>query len=181
MRYAVLVLLLLVGSTSTLAAGTKVTFDETGRCRVDGRPFFPIGMWVYGIDSNVIADLHEHHVNTVVGSGLQPKDIPALEKHGLMCIPAGTDAFFAAAKESPSLLAWYLTDEPEEHNEKPEDVRRKYDALKAKDADHPIGITHDMLIGPERYNGSCNFTMTDVYPVTRDRGWPLKAVGAYTD
>jgi hypothetical protein len=99
----------------------------------------------------------------------------------MMCIPMASDAFVKAAKESPSLLGWYLTDEPEEHNETPEQVRAKYDALKAKDKDHPIGITHDTLAGPPKYKGSCDFTMTDVYPVTRDRDWPLKAVGMYTD
>src|SRR5690348_11038586 len=94
-------------ATAFVAAATKVDFRDDGICRVDGKPFFPIGCWVYGIDSNVMADLHEHHFNTVVGNGLTPKDIPLLEAHGVMGIPFGTDEFLKAAKESPSLLAWY--------------------------------------------------------------------------
>jgi len=168
-------------STSIVSAATKVTFRDDGICQLDRKPFFPIGCWVYSIDSNVIADLHEHHFNTVTGNGLAPKDVPMLEKHGLMAIPFASDDFVKAAKGSPSLLAWYLTDEPEEHNETPAQVLAKYTSLKAKDPDHPIGITHDMLSGPPKYKGSCDFTMTDVYPVTRDRDWPLKAVGDYTD
>ena len=150
-------------------------------CRVDGRPFFPIGCWLYSLDTDVMADLHEHRFNTVLGNGIKPADLPLIEKHGLMCIPMASDEWFAAAKDSPALLAWYLIDEPEEHGTPPEDVRRLYDALKAKDGSHPISITHNQLAGPPKYKGSCDLTMTDVYPVTRKRDWPLSAVGAYTD
>jgi hypothetical protein len=174
------VAVLLLSATVALA-GTKVDFTKDGTCRVDGKPFFPIGVWVYNLDPAVMADLHEHRFNTVLGNGLLPKDLPLVEKHGMMCIPMASDEFVKAAKDSPSLLAWYLTDEPEEHNETPEQVHASYLALKAKDPNHPIGITHDMLSGPPKYKGSCDFTMTDVYPVTKDRDWPLNAVGGYTD
>jgi hypothetical protein len=162
-------------------AATEVTFAADGTCRVDGKPFFPIGVWVYGLSSDVIADLEEHRFNTVVGNGLKATDLPVLEKHGLKCIAPVSDEWLAAAKASPSLLAWYLIDEPEEHGTTPEQVRAIYEQLKTKDKSHPAGITHDMLIGPPKYKGSCDFTMTDVYPVTRDRNWPLNAVGRYTE
>jgi hypothetical protein len=159
----------------------KVDFGPDGTCRVDGKPFFPIGVWVYSLDTTVMADLHEHRFNMVVGNGLRPTDVPLLEKHGMMCVPNGTDEWIAAAKDSPSLLGWYLEDEPEEHNVKPEDLRKKYDALKAKvGTSHPIGITHNQTIGPKVYKGSSDFTFTDVYPVTAKRDWPLNAVGSYT-
>ena len=61
------------------AVAAKVDFRDDGVCRVDGKPFFPIGCWVYGIDGNVLADLHAHHFNTVVGNGLAPAHIPLLE------------------------------------------------------------------------------------------------------
>ena len=174
--------LFLIGALTARGQGaTRVDFARDGTCRVDGRPFFPIGIWVYSLDTDVMADLHEHRFNTVVGNGVKPTDLPLLEKHGMMCIPMGSDEWLAAAKDSPSLLAWYLIDEPEEHNTTPEEVRRMYDALKAKDAAHPIAITHNQLAGPPKYKGSCDLTMTDVYPVTRKRDWPLSAVGAYTD
>jgi hypothetical protein len=99
----------------------------------------------------------------------------------MMCISMAGDDWMKAAKDSPSLLAWYLIDEPEEHGTSPAEVRKMYDALKAKDAAHPIAITHNQLAGPPKYKGSCDLTMTDVYPVTRQRDWPLTTVGAYTD
>jgi hypothetical protein len=171
--------LLLCPSLPALAH--KVDFAPDGTCRIDGKPFFPIGVWVYGLNPDVYADLDEHRFNMVLGNSLKPADLPEIEKRGLMCAPMGTDDWVAAAKDSPSLLGWYLEDEPEEHNVKPEDLRRKYDALKAKvGTDHPIGVVHNQTIGPKVYKGSSDFTMTDVYPVTGKRDWPLNAVGSYT-
>jgi hypothetical protein len=163
------------------ASGTKVTFDEQGCCRVDGKRFFPIGVWMYDISPTVLADLHEHHFNTIVGNGVKPTDLATIEQHGLMLIPPGSDDFIKAAKSSPALLAWYLNDEPEEHNTPPEQVKKEYDALRAKDSDHPIGLTHCQLSAPAKFKDACDFTMTDVYPVTAQRDWPLAAVGKYTD
>ena len=96
-----LVILLACG----VASAHKVDFGPDGTCRVDGKPFFPIGIWVYGLDTNVMADLHEHRFNTVIGNSLKPTDLPLLEKHGMMCTPYGTDDWIAAAKDSPSLPA----------------------------------------------------------------------------
>src|SRR5262249_20798754 len=101
---AAVALVLLLGSLVRGAAAAEVTFDDQGLCRVDGRRFFPIGVWVYGIDPAVLADLHEHRFNTVVGNGLKPADVPAIEQHGLMMIPMSGDEFLKAAKTSPSLL-----------------------------------------------------------------------------
>jgi hypothetical protein len=172
-------LVLLVGSLAP-AAATKVTFDADGLCRIDGRRFFPVGVWVYNIDSAVLADLHEHRFNTVVGNGIKPADVPAVEQNGLLMVPMDSDEFLKGAKDSSSLLAWYLNDEPEERSTPPDELKKAYAALKAKDGDHPIGVTHDTLDGVQRYKGSCDFTMTDVYPVTANRDWPLSAVGQYT-
>lgn len=163
------------------ARAGKVDFGPDGACRIDGKPFFPIGVWVYGLDPDVMADLHEHRFNTITGNGIKPTDVSMIEKHGLMCIPPGGDDFVKAFKDSPSLLAWYLEDEPEEHNVDPGELRKKFDAMKEKGGpSHPVGVTHDQLIGPSRYKGSSDFTFTDVYPVTRLRDWPLNAVGQYT-
>src|SRR4051812_25583119 len=116
----------------------KVDFGPDGACRVAGKPFFPIGVWVYGLDADVMADLHEHRFNTVVGNAINPAHLPLLERHGMMCVPMGTDEWVAAAAKSPSVLGWYLVDEPEGANVVPEEVKKRYDALKAKDNDHPI-------------------------------------------
>src|SRR3954468_8751489 len=94
---------LLTMSSAALAA-TKVDFAKDGTCRVDGKPFFPIGVWVYNLNPDVMADLHEHRFNTVLGNGLLPKALPVVEKHGMMCMPMVSDEFVQKAKDSPSLL-----------------------------------------------------------------------------
>jgi hypothetical protein len=145
-RLAAIACLLLVCSA---ARAGKVDFGPDGTCRVDGKPFFPIGVFVYGLSPDVFADLREHRFNTLLGNGLRPADVPDIEKNGMMCIPSGTDDWIAAVKDSPALLGWYLEDEPEEHGVKPEDLRKKYDALKAKvGTSHPIGVTHNQFHAP---------------------------------
>src|SRR3954467_6614153 len=88
-------------------AGTKVSFNSEGTCLIDGMPFFPIGIWVYSLDAGVMADLHEHHFNTIVGVGFKPEDVPLIEEHGMMIIPTPMEGFLAR-KHSPALLGWYL-------------------------------------------------------------------------
>jgi hypothetical protein len=180
-HHVLLAVALALVSTAATVFANKVEFAKDGTCRVDGKPFFPIGIWVYGLNAEVMADLHEHRFNTIVGNSINPSDLPLIEKHGMMCVPMGNDAWVAAGAKSPALLAWYLVDEPEGANVKPEDVQKMYDALKKKDKDHPIGVNHCQLDGPPRYKTACDFTMTDVYPVDRDRKWPLNAVGMYTE
>lgn len=175
-RFLVAVLLILV--TRSASAANKVTFSGEGICLVDGKPFFPIGVFVYNLNTDVMADLHEHHVNTILGIGYTAKDMPLIQAHGMFVIPPPTDDFLAL-KDHPSLLGWYLEDEPEEHNVAPADVKKKYDDLKAKDKDHPIAVVHDTLHGPRVYKGSSDLTISDVYPVTKDRNFPMRAVGDY--
>jgi hypothetical protein len=172
-----LAFVLLLITTSVFAAN-KVTFNNEGTCLVNGKPFFPIGVFVYNLSTDVMADLHEHHVNTILGIGYTAKDLPLIEAHGMYVVPRPTDDFLAL-KDSPSLLAWYLEDEPEEHNVPPAELRKKYDALKAKDKDHPLAVVHDTLHGPRVYKGSSDLTISDVYPVTKDRSFPMRAVGDY--
>src|SRR4051812_26524626 len=177
MRTALSIVLLACALLAPTSAAHEVGFAPDGTCRVGGKPFFPLGVWVYGLNPEVMADLHEHRFNTVVGNSLNPADLPLLEKHGMMCVPMGTDEWVKAAVNSLSLLAWYLVDEPEGANITPEEVRKRYDALKAKDKTHPIGITHSTIEGPPRYKDACDFTMMDLYPVDRERKGQLNAVG----
>src|SRR4051794_14474299 len=69
-RQTLLILCSVIVVTSAAGAGTKVDFRADGICRVDGKPFFPIGVWVYAVTGEVMADLREHRCNVVVGSGV---------------------------------------------------------------------------------------------------------------
>src|SRR5437763_16911547 len=94
----VAILLCFLASLPSAAGATKTSFDKDGHCLVDGKRFFPIGCRVYGLDSNVLADLHEHGFDTVCGGGLNPRHVKICEEHVLMMIPMESDEFLKAAK-----------------------------------------------------------------------------------
>src|SRR5690349_3574267 len=89
-----LALALLLITTSALA-GNKVSFNDEGVCLVNGKAFFPIGVFVYNLSTDVMADLHEHHINTILGVGYTAKDMPLIEAHGMFVVPRPTDDFLA--------------------------------------------------------------------------------------
>src|SRR5690349_5333917 len=53
------------------APASRVTFNDEGVAFVDGKPFFPIGVFTYNIDPTVLAELHEVQCNTVL-NGFNP-------------------------------------------------------------------------------------------------------------
>src|SRR6478736_6696563 len=119
-------------------AGSHVKFNDEGVALVDGKPFFPIGVFTYNIDPTVLAELHEVHANTVL-HGFQPNQLDLFHQHGLMAVCYTSDDWIKAAANHPAMLAWYLTDEPENRGVTPEGEKKRYDELKKRDPNHPIG------------------------------------------
>jgi hypothetical protein len=159
---------------------SKVEFTSQGICLVDRKPFFPVGIWTYEVNTNVMAEIHDKQFNTIVG-GFNPDQLNYIHEHGIKTICFTGEEWFAAAKDHPALLAWYLTDEPESHNKTPEGEREHYLALKKNDPNHPIGLCHFLFESLSKYKDACDFTMTDVYPVTAHRDVPLLNVGIHID
>jgi hypothetical protein len=169
------------GGAAPAAPPSKVTFRPSdGIALVNGKPFFPLGVYLYDVTPNVLADVHEHRFNTVIGNGFKASEFDLLHDHGLMAVPFSTDENVSAVRTHPALLAWYLVDEPE-NTHTPEKVKAAYDHLKAKDADHPIGLCHYLWEGLAQFKGGCDFTMTDVYPVLAKRDGPIENVGKFVD
>ncbi|MEO6437077.1 MAG: hypothetical protein ABIP55_15140 [Tepidisphaeraceae bacterium] len=166
---------------ATLPAPSKVSIDPDGVTVVNGKRFFPIGIYAYELNSLVMADLHEHRFNTVIGNGFKPDQLDFLHEHGMMAVPFSTPEFIAAGVAHPALLAWYLVDEPEGHDHTPASVKKAYDDLKTKDANHPIGLCHYLFDAAATFKGCSDFTMTDVYPITANRDVPLANVGIHMD
>jgi len=168
------------GFLPRFAASAKVEFDAAGIARVDGAPFFPVGIFTYHLDSTVMAEIHEQQFNTII-HGFSIADLDTLHAHGLMAVCSTAPEWIEAASTHPSLLAWYLTDEPESRGLSPETERERYLQLKAKDPHHPIGLCHFLFESLAVYKDACDFTMTDVYPVTANRDVPLINVGIHID
>src|SRR6266705_6944158 len=92
------------------AAGSRVTFNEQGIALVKGKPFFPLGVFTYELNSEVLAELHEVQCNTIL-NGFAPNQLDLIEQHGLMAVCGTTTDWLQAAQHHPALLAWYLDDE----------------------------------------------------------------------
>ena len=174
------ILILVVAAPETRPAPSKVEFDTAGVAQVDGKPFFPVGLFTYHLDSQVMAEMHERQFNTII-NGIEIKDLDLIHQHGLKAICFTGEDWFQAAHAHPALLAWYLTDEPEGHDKTPERERERYLELQKKDPNHPIGLCHFLFEALAKYKDACDFTMTDVYPVTANRDVPLVNVGIHID
>jgi hypothetical protein len=108
----------------------KVTFRDDGITLVDGKPFFPIAIWLYELNSHVMGDLHEHQFNTVIGNAIEPRHLDFIHQHGMMAVPMSSDEMVKAGKDHPALIAWFLVVEPESKH-RPLDVRKSLVNLKA--------------------------------------------------
>jgi hypothetical protein len=176
-----LLLALLLAAAFPLTAGAAVKFDERGITRIDGRPFFPVGIYLYDFNSDILAEVHQQGFNTIIW-GASEKDLPTIKKHGLMWILRGKQAL--EAKDKSTILAWYPIDEPEDQKVTPEQVRADYDAIRAADPDRPIGICHYNLEMTKKFKDSEDFVMISAYPVDAARKNPARfvaAVGGYVD
>jgi hypothetical protein len=165
---------------ATAAPGSRATFNDEGIALVDGKPFFPIGVFTYNIDPTVLAELREVHCNTVL-NGFNPDQLNLLHDHGLMAVCHTSDDWIKAAKDHPATLAWYLTDEPENRGVTPEGELKRYQDLKKKDPNHPIGLCHTSFEALTKFRAACDFTMTDIYPISKNRDQNIMGVSIMMD
>jgi hypothetical protein len=177
---SILLVALLLPSLSSGEERTKITFDAQGYARIDGKPFFPIGIWVYAVNPDVLADVKAHRFNTLIGNSVDVSHFELLRQYDLMAVPMVNEHNLEGARH-PSLLAWYLADEPEGHGGSPEKMKEAHLQLKDKDPTHPAGLDHCSLDAYEKYKAACDFTMSDVYPVTKGRKFPMGHVGKYVE
>src|SRR5215212_91600 len=164
-------------SQPTIAAppASRVSFNSEGIALVDGKPFFPIGVFTYNLDPTVLAELREVHCNTVL-HGFNPDQLNLLHEHGLLAVCETSEPWIKAAKDHPALLAWYLTDEPENRGVTREGERKRYLDLKKTDPNHPIGLCHTSFEALTKFKDACDFTMTDIYPITKNRDTNIMGV-----
>ncbi len=161
-------------------AGTRVSFDNEGIVLVDGKPFFPIGIFTYELTPAVLAELHELQFNTVL-NGFATNQLDLLHEHGLMAVCHASPEWINAAMNHPALFAWYLSDEPENRSTSAEKERKRYLELKSKDPNHPIGLCHTSFEALTTFKSACDVTMTDIYPITPERDKNIMGVSIMMD
>jgi hypothetical protein len=156
-----------------------VRFDRYGNALVDGRPFFPIGIYLYSWDSNVMSQVLQQGFNTVIW-GATPADLDTLRDNDLMMLPYSKPEWLAV-KDHPSILAWYLTDEPEGQGYTPRSMREEYERVRAEDPSRPIGLCHFLWDALTNYKHSADFVMSDVYPINPTHDAPLDPIWHHMD
>jgi hypothetical protein len=177
------ILLLFLSLPLFADAASKVTFDSSGNAVVNGKPFFPIGVFSYSPDTAALEDMRKHCFNTIVAAteNHRPEHMDLIFSYGLRIICPVRDPWLEPASKHPGMLAWYLADEPEGHGQTSESLREKYSQLKKRDPDHPIGLDHFLLDSLAQYTNCADFTMTSYYPLLAGGGPPLENSAVYLE
>ena len=111
----------------------KVDFDEFDRTIVDGKPFFPLGMFFGRVTEEAMHILAEGPFNCIMPYNERDEDFPLAARHGVkiiyhlsgwardmdVALPEKAEAIsrrhFEAhvrrLRDEPNLLAWYVADE----------------------------------------------------------------------
>lgn len=177
------IFLVFAAAIGTNARASQVTFDPAGMLLVNGKPFFPIGIFSYALDKNIMPEIKKQSFNTVslLTESHEPGQLDWLQREGLMGLCPPEEKWIQAGTNHPALLAWYLSDEPEGHGHSPAALREKYLQLKARDPHHPIALDHFMWDALINYKDDCDFTMTSIYPLLSVGPQPITHVGLFID
>ena len=178
-------------------SGSTTALRDDGAVLVDGKPFFPIGIYAIlpcerngnSIDT-ALRDLKAAGFNMVHRTRPTPEDeneefLSLADKHGLkvMAMPMPKyesdivgDSLVAKQMRHPSVLAWYVADDTASHAG-PEEVAWRTKVCKAYDPARLTLQADFLLIGwannrYERYVNSTDIFLPEVYPVSVNTVYP---------
>ena len=180
-----------VCSFTRAAVSRRVAFDRFGRTLVDGKPFFPLGMYARDVTPEVIA----RYTNGTPYNCIMPYHMPstamldACRDAGLMVICSVKDFVYGvhtdrerfrsredsfrhiagmvrAAKDHPATLAWYANDEsPSRQVDTLRDLRAMIHDL---DPNHPVWHVMNRESDITPFLGAYDVRGMDPYPVGRE-------------
>ena len=168
----------------------KVHFDSRNRTIVDGKAFFPLGMYTSKVTPEDADLLVRSGFNCVMPYWSWALDKPVLDhcrKVGLKVIPNIKDGFagerycvkevvdeptgeawvseqVSRLKDHPAILAWYSCDESE-LSLVPR-LRARQQLLERLDPDHPTWVVLYQADRIRKYMGTFDAVGTDPYPIT---------------
>ena len=166
-------------------AERKVFIDRHGRTIVDGKPFFPLGMFSGKIGKEMLDIYAEGPFNCIMPY-VRPKkadfDLCHERKLKVMFFLSGgwgdkdagkgwIENRIATFKDHPAMLAWYMSDEPSLTKAPKLAIRR--DWVHAADPDHPTWVVLDRPGNVRYYIDSFDVYAMDKYPVPNK---PIKDV-----
>jgi hypothetical protein len=152
----------------------KVAIDGHRRCLIDGKPFFPLGLYTSRFTEGAAKDLADAGFNCAMPYGITGrKELDIAARYGLkICADVrGFDPSFEksqnaikAIKDHPGLLAWYVNDEAPLADLPA--LLRRYKFLASTDAHHPVYAVMDRLHDLREFIPSYDVLGMDPYPVT---------------
>lgn len=177
----------------------RVELDRFGRTLIDGKPFFPLGMY----SRKPTLQPHLDEFSRSPFNCLMPYSIPMREdldlchSKGILVMACLKDLHFGSAhasrllesrddeeplvrkivnefKDHPALLAWYVNDEMSEDWIPRLDARRRL--VRELDPGHPTWGVIYQVESSHRYLNTCDILGTDPYPVGtgQDLDMPLR-------
>jgi hypothetical protein len=163
----------------------KVYIDGYGRTIVNGKAFFPLGLYSSRRDVAELDTYCEGPFNCILPYALKPEagELDAYGKKGLKVIVCVSDysgfrgsklkgaederayamRYLEAFKDHPSLLAWYLADELPEA--KIGCLRSRNLLFRARDPDHPTFVVFDRVDSPADFVEGYDIVGMDPYPI----------------
>lgn len=169
------------------ATQRRVYIDEHQRVMVEGKPFFPLGMYWGSVDEKNLDIYADSPFNCLMPYGRPgPDKLDLIQARGLKVICSIKD-FYAGTKwcpksiatrederpaveqavaecrEHPAVLAWYLNDElPKDMMERLDEHQRWIEEL---DPDHPTWVVLYQVGDVRAYLSSFDAIGTDPYPI----------------
>ncbi|MBI3408205.1 MAG: hypothetical protein HY040_07600 [Planctomycetes bacterium] len=189
-----LLLILLIPVSSAVAQGSKVAFRDDQTVMVDGKPFFPIGLYYTSEEfedtsGKLLRDLRAYGFNTLGfyrwGQPNWRQELDRANQAGLKVWIRGENGFaldtpqaekaaldqVRQARDHPALLFWEFQDEPILNKVSIEGARKGYKLVKREDPHHPLLVVEwpgatDRF---ELWKGIGDIFATDLYPIPRER------------
>ena len=168
----------------------RVWIDEHQRCIVDGKPFFPLGMYWGTVEEQKLEKYCEGPFNCLMPYGRATRaHLDLCQKKGLMAFvnlknetlhsawararkvttQEQVDAFFTEeinkVKDHPALLGWYVNDESPV-SEVPERTHL-YEIFRTLDPNHPTWAVLDRLYDLREFIPTYDVLGMDPYPVAQ--------------
>ena len=163
-------------------AAPAVRIDAYGRTIVDGKPFFPLGMYWSKVDPRLIGTYCEGPFNCLMPyNAPNRREMDLCASNGLKVIynVVGRDlsngAIVRRFRRHPALLAWYLNDERPISER--ETLTRARDFAELHDPDHPGWIAIYQYYEVRSYLPTFDVVGTDPYPLYRN---PIGMVTKWT-
>lgn len=157
----------------------RVAIDSRGRCLVDGKPFFPLGLYGSRLtDRRIGEDLSRAGFNCYMPYGkTEMGDLDLASEYGLRLFAdvrradpesAAFQQEVAAFARHPAFFAWYTCDEAPV-TDIPR-LKALYRRLVALDAEHPVWVAMDRTHDLREFTPVYDVLGVDPYPIGRVRG-----------